>query len=193
MNLLEKIKIKISIVINKLSKPVMYHNGNLEIKHKGKGVRVSSTTFIDHSDNLFLGDHVYIGQFNYIEASNSISIERGCQITNYVTITSHSSHDSIRLYGKKYLYHKEHIGYQKGKVFIGSYSYIGPYTLITPGTTIGKGSIVKSHSVLKGTYPDFSIIDGNPAVVIGDTRERDEKYLLLHPELKSIYYLNESE
>jgi acetyltransferase-like isoleucine patch superfamily enzyme len=56
-----------------------------------------------------------------------------------------------------------------------------------PNTKIGKGSLVAAYSYVKGEFPDFSIISGNPAKVIGDTRDMDERQLKQHPELRSYY------
>jgi acetyltransferase-like isoleucine patch superfamily enzyme len=56
-----------------------------------------------------------------------------------------------------------------------------------PETTIGKGSIVAAYSYVKGSFPDFAIISGNPAKVVGDTRELDKKYLDENPELNEYY------
>jgi acetyltransferase-like isoleucine patch superfamily enzyme len=154
----------------------------------GKKVRVSisSSTFIDYPENLFIENKAYIGHFNFIEASNGIKIGEGVQITNYVTITTHSSHNSLRLYGQNYK-GADMIGYLKGPVKIGSYTFIGPYTVVMPGTTIGKGCIIASHSFVKGNFPDFSIIAGNPAKIIGDTRKKDKEYLEQYPELQKNY------
>ena len=63
------------------------------------------------------------------------------------------------------------IGYIQGKVNIGKYTFIGPHSTIMPNTTIGKGCIVSAYSYVKGNYPDFSIISGNPAKIVGDTRD----------------------
>ena len=142
------------------------------ITHKGKllaKTRISNTTIIEHKNSLDLGDNVFIGHFNFIEASNGITIKEGCQITNYVSIISHSSHVSIRLYGAKYREHSDHEGYVKGSVSLGTYTFVGPHTLIMPGSAIGKGCLIQAFSYVKGTFPDFSIIGGNPATIIGDT------------------------
>lgn len=152
-----------------------------------KNTRISNTTFIDNLENLEIEDNVFIGHYNYIEASNRITIKEGCQITNFISITSHSSHISIRLYGKRYGSFQNHKGYEKGSVFIGKYSFIGPHSIIMPNTTIGKGSIVGAYSYVQGDFPDFSIIKGNPAKVVGDTRHLDSKYLTENPELKDFY------
>lgn len=154
---------------------------------KIKLTRIASSTFIDHPQSLYLGDNVYIGHYNFIEASHGITIGEGCQVTNFVNISSHSSHIAIRLYGKQYTHFQEHTGYIKGPVIIGRYSFIGPHSVIMPNTKIGKGSIVSAYSYVKGDYPDFSIIKGNPAIVVGDTRDLDKDYLVQNPELNELY------
>jgi acetyltransferase-like isoleucine patch superfamily enzyme len=78
-------------------------------------------------------------------------------------------------------------GYIKGSVFIGKFSFIGPHVTIMPNTKIGKGSIVSSHSYVSGEFPDFSIIGGNPAKIIGDTRTKDSLFFEQNPELKKNY------
>ncbi len=154
---------------------------------KVQGVRIGNTTFIDYPKQLKVEDHVYIGHHNYIEASNGIQLGKGCQITSFVSITTHSSHQSIRLYGSSYAKHKDHIGYIKGSVAIGDFSFVGPFTVIMPNTTIGKGSLIAAHSYVKGEFPDFSIITGNPAVVTGDVRDKDNKWLTEFQELNQTY------
>ena len=49
--------------------------------------------------------------------------------------------------------------------------FVGANALLLPGTHIGKNSIVGAGAVVKGTYPEESIIVGNPAKVIGKTSE----------------------
>ena len=148
--------------------------------------RISNTTFIDHPESLELGENVYIGHHNFIEASQGITIHEGCQLTSFITMTSHSSHLSLRIYGANYA-GADMKGYVKGKIEIGRYSFIGPHVTIMPATHIGKGCIVSAYSYVKGDFPDFSIIAGNPAKVIGDTRTIDESFLKENPSLKSNY------
>jgi acetyltransferase-like isoleucine patch superfamily enzyme len=166
--------------------PVMIHP---YFDHDGvllKGVRVSNSTFIDYPEFLKLGENVFIGHFNFIEASNGISIGEGCQITNFVSITSHSSHKSIRLYGREYK-GVDMKAYVKAPVEIGAFSFIGPHSTIMPGSSIGKGCIVSANSYVNGNFPDFSIIAGNPAKSVGDSREMDAPYLNEFPELRTFY------
>ena len=184
--MLNKIINKLNYWMLFLTKPGMIYG----IKHKGrflKNTRISNTTVIENKNNLTLSDNVFIGHYNFIEASHDIEIGVGCQITNFISIISHSSHNSIRIYGSKYRDHKDHIGYLKGPVKIGSYTFIGPHSLIMPNSKIGKGSLVQAYSLVKGDFPEYSIIGGNPAKVIGNTKEVDEKFLEENAELKSYY------
>ena len=78
-------------------------------------------------------------------------------------------------------------GYVKGSVFIGKYTFVGPHSTIMPNTKIGKGSLVSAYSYVQGDFPDFSIISGNPAQVVGNTKDMDAKYLEDYPELQEHY------
>jgi acetyltransferase-like isoleucine patch superfamily enzyme len=169
----------------RLEPDMIYH-----YRHLGKVLpetRVSSSTVITSREKLQLADHVFIGHFNFIEASNGITIEEGVQITNYISVLTHSSHISIRLYGYDYQSDSDPVGYKKGSVRIGQFTFVGPHSTIQAGTDIGKGCIVSAYSMVKGSFPDFSVIAGNPAVVIGDTREIDEPFLEAYSELRAFY------
>lgn len=50
---------------------------------------------------------------------------------------------------------------------ICSDAWIGMNTVITQGVTIGRGAIIGANSVIKKDVPDFTIVAGNPAVVLG--------------------------
>lgn len=60
-------------------------------------------------------------------------------------------------------------------VFIDSDSFIGAVAIILPGSNIGKYCIIGSGAVVKGTIEDYSIVIGNPAKKIGDTRDPEYK------------------
>ena len=149
--------------------------------------RICSSTYLQGEKNFYVEDNVYIGHANFIDASNGLTIEEGCQITNFVSILTHSSHDAIRLYGKKYTSTPNKLAYNEGQVKIGKYSFIGPHTVIMPGTTLGKGSLVSAYSFVKGSFPDYALISGNPAVIVGDTRDRDKKWLEENETLQANY------
>lgn len=148
-----------------------------------KYTAISNMTHVSQKgDNLYIGNHVWIGHFSYIEAGNAeLTIGDSVVISKYVSILTHSTHNSIRfgLNTKAKLC---------GSVSIGNNTYIGPHSIIMPNTKIGKGCIVSAYSYVKGEFPDYSILRGQPARVIGNTKEIDEKLLKVYPELQDYYY-----
>jgi acetyltransferase-like isoleucine patch superfamily enzyme len=58
---------------------------------------------------------------------------------------------------------------------IGNNVFIGMNSILLPGVKIGNNVIVGAGSVVRGNIPDYSIIFGNPAKVIGDIREYAKK------------------
>jgi acetyltransferase-like isoleucine patch superfamily enzyme len=55
-------------------------------------------------------------------------------------------------------------------IIIGENVWIGINVVILKGTTIGNNSVVSAGSVVKGDFPENSIIAGNPAVVTGKVK-----------------------
>jgi len=158
-----------------------------------KGIRISSTTHISNPEQLSLGNDVFIGHFNYIDCYKKVKFGRNVYLANYISLLTHSSHNSVRLHGIHYIKDAADLkGLQSGEVEIGDFCLIGPHTTIMPGTKIGKGCLITAYSFVKpGKYPDYSILKGNPAKVVGNTREIDDILLEKYPEIRHKYYLAE--
>ena len=156
---------------------------------RADGVYLPDTRISNHSqivspERLDIGDHVYVGHFSVLDASGGLSIGEGCQIAGFSGIYTHSSHVAIRLYGREYARTEHKQAYFEAPVRIGAYSFVGTHCVVLPGAVIGRGSLVAAQSVVKGEFADFAFLAGNPAQVVGDTREIDEPWLQRHPELR---------
>ena len=53
-----------------------------------------------------------------------------------------------------------------GKIIIGNNVFIGDNCTILPNTTIGDNCIVGAGSVVRGKFPENSVIIGNPAKIV---------------------------
>ena len=51
-------------------------------------------------------------------------------------------------------------------IYIGDYSFIGTGALLMPGCNIGKSVIIGGGAVVRGSIPDYSIVIGNPCIVL---------------------------
>lgn len=88
-----------------------------------------------------------------------ITIGDNCHITSNCTFITHD--------GGTLILRKEVPDLElTGPITIGNDVYIGVNTTILPDTKIGNRCIVGACSLVRGTFPDNSVIAGNPARVI---------------------------
>lgn len=129
----------------------------------------------------FLGMPASLDMSAHIDPSGGLTISQGVGISINAIILTHDwsflrrykARDLTPPEGKKEEFDKQAFR----PVYIGDYSLIGAGTIVLPGSHIGKYCLIGSGAVVKGKVEDYSIIIGNPAQKIGDTR--DPKYKLL--------------
>lgn len=157
--------------------------------HFRKHTRISSSAVIGDKQHVAIADHVWIWHHSIIDGSNGVTIGEGCQIGAWVGIFSHGSHLAVRLYGRDYIAvpREARVGYSRGAVIIGPYCFLGAGALIMPGVTLGKGCLVSAGAMVTKSAPDFSILRGSPAQIVGDTRDLDRKHLK-DPAIQRSYF-----
>ncbi|MDQ2779548.1 MAG: acyltransferase [Pseudomonadota bacterium] len=161
--------------------------------HQGvwlRHTRVHAASDIVARAQLEIGDHVYVGPFNLLDASGGLTIGEGVQITSHCVLLTHSSHHALRRAGRRYWgigNGADAPGFVRAATRIGDYSFIGPHSVIAPGARVGRGVIVRAFSYVSGVVPDFAIVAGQPARVVGDTRSLDQPWLVAHPQWRAEY------
>jgi len=105
-------------------------------------------------DGISIGQNLHIVSGGKLLIGSNTTISSNVLITNidhgYEIIDVHIMQQPIQI--------KETI--------IGSNCFIGAGVMILPGTHLGKQCIVGSNSVVKGKFPDYSVIVGAPAKVV---------------------------
>lgn len=107
--------------------------------------------------------HIKIKEGTFVNGVNicakkSIIIGKLCHIASGVQIIDYNGHMIYKLDRKE--------SDQPQPVFIGNNVWIGLNSIILKGTEIGDNSIVAAGSVVKGCFPPFSLIAGNPAKLV---------------------------
>ena len=183
--MLQKLKLKI---FKYLTSPRMlpYYVNNQIVYN----TRVSSSVEFIKNNKIKIEEHVFIWHNVILDGSAGLTISEGCQIGANVSIFTHSSHIAIRLFGKHYsneCFGRKEDGYMLKDVFIGNYTFIGTGSVVLPGVHIGTGCIVSANSLVNQNIPDYAIVQGNPAKIIGDTRKLDKRYLKKNIKFQKYY------
>ena len=122
--------------------------------------------FYDPS-NITVGEDSILGEGIVLDGRDSL------RIGNHVDIAS-----EVLIYNSHHDIHSDDFHAVSGKVTIGDYVFIGPRAIILPGVTLHKGSVVGAGAVVTKDVPEFTIVGGVPAKVIGERKQTDLQYRL---------------
>lgn len=126
-----------------------------------------------------IGDQSFIGGSSLIcseeiEIGNNVMFSWGCTVidTNAHSLLSHERVNDNILWKKgvdegaigKY---KDWSKVKSAKITVKDKAWIGFNSIILKGVTIGEGAIVAAGSVVTKDVPAYTIVAGNPAVIIG--------------------------
>ena len=129
----------------------------------GKRVRIQPNIRMEaHGKNskLTIEDNVSIGQNVHITTGSELVIKKSSTILANTFITD-IDHDYQEI-GVHIMEQKMFIKY----TVIGENCFIGIGVAIQAGTILGKQCVVGANSVVRGEFPDYCVIAGNPARII---------------------------
>lgn len=124
----------------------------------------SVTALGKNNKNIVIGNNVSIGPYAHITSVNYIEIGDNVDIGPRCLITDNSKKPTI---GTKNINPRLRPISSKGAVIIGSYTWIGENVCIMPGVKIGNNCVIGANSVVTKSFPDGTIIAGDPAKEIG--------------------------
>lgn len=164
------------------------------IKDK-KYVTIGDNTILDcqilfesSTGEISIGNNVFIGRSTLI-CKSKIEIEDNVFIAGGSCIYDHNSH-SLDYREREKDITQQLIDYKNGSLFIEnknwdvvdnkpikicSNAWIGMNCIILKGVTIGEGAIVGAGSVVTKNVPAWTVVGGNPAVVIKELNENLKK------------------
>ena len=123
----------------------------------GKGVTIYDSTII--SGDVKIGDNTWIGPFCSLDGSGGLKIGSFCSISSGVRILTHDTVKWALSGGAE--------PYEYGAVSIGDCCFIGVESVVLRNVAVGKHCLIGANSVVNKNVPDFSIVVGAPAKIIG--------------------------
>ena len=62
-------------------------------------------------------------------------------------------------------------------IVIQDYAWVAAHALLLPGTSVGRGAVVGAGAVVTGKVPDYAVMAGNPARIIGERKPAPFRYI----------------
>ena len=126
-----------------------------------------------YGGKIEIGNNCYIGDHSRIWSGEKITIGDHVLISHNVNIMDTNSHEISHLERSEGYYNLITEGFpqKKGNILtsevkIDDYVWINFNVIILKGITIGKGAIIAAGSIITKNVEPFTLVGGNPAVVI---------------------------
>lgn len=154
-----------------IGKPVFI--GNFKRIFIEKKVRIfpgARIEVIGNSSSIVFKENISIGQNLHITSNGNLVIGKNTTILENVMITN-IDHEYQEL--------NKHILEQQllvKETKIGENCFIGYGAVIQAGTILGKQCVVGANAVVRGTFPDYSVIVGVPAKIVKRYNNKTEKW-----------------
>ncbi|WP_280140977.1 acyltransferase [Methylobacterium phyllostachyos] len=132
----------------------------ITIGHKSS---IAQRCFITGS-KIVIGSNSVINRYVYLDGRVQLYIGNNVNVSHYTLIHT-LTHDPQN---------RDFICLEK-PVAIMDHAWIGARAIILPGVTIGEGAVVGAGAVVSRDVAPYTIVAGNPAVVVGK-RSRDIAY-----------------
>ena len=116
---------------------------------------------------VVIGEDTIIGYRAFLDGRASL------KIGHHVDIAS-----EVMIYNSEHDINSQDFHATLAPVEIGDYVFIGPRAIILPGVKIGQGAVIAAGAVVTKDVPDFAIVGGIPAKVIGERQNKDPHYRL---------------
>lgn len=134
------------------------------------GARLGKNTFMFRRTELYFPKGLYIGNNSTVGWFTLLDARGGLYIGNNVTIASY-----VKIIDGKHDINSPKFEASFKPIIINDYAWICTGSIIIQGIKIGTGAVIAAGAVVTKDVPDYAVVGGNPARVIG-TRNKTFNY-----------------
>lgn len=141
------------------------------------GVRIGKGSTLHMGIRFYNPRNITIGLDSIIGEGTVLDGRGKLMIGNHVDIAS-----EVMIYNGEHDVNAKHFAAVESvtiePVTIEDYVFIGARAILLPGITIKKGAVVGAGAVVTKDVPEFTIVGGVPAKLIGERKDKNPNYKL---------------
>jgi len=122
--------------------------------------------------DVAVGENTWIGPYTLLDGSGGLRIGSYCSISAGVHIYSHNT--------VKWAVSAGGAPYERQATEIGDCCFLGPHSVIAMGVTVAPHCVVGAHSFVNRDVPEYSIVAGAPARLIGSVELAQDGAVTFH-------------
>ncbi len=117
-----------------------------------------------YTGSVVVGDGTIVGDHCVLHGPGGITVGRGVLLGDFCMLNA-----GLHVYAKADTPILEQ-GITVQGISVGDDVWMGGGVQVRDGVAIGRGAVIRAGSVVEADVPDYAIVAGNPAAVVGDRR-----------------------
>lgn len=173
---IETILLEFDVYILHLVGWVPFHHVRRAI-YRLSGIKIGAGSSLHMGITFYNPTNISVGNDTIIGEKTVLDGRVELKIGDHVDIAS-----EVMIYNCEHNINADHFSavesVVKEAVVIEDYVFIGPRVIILPGVKIGKGAVVAAGAVVTKDVPQYAVIAGVPAKIIGERKNKNFHYKL---------------